>query len=106
MHLDSVRRRVAIAGPLDRAGAGAEPPALQPVAGLDRPFTLDLIVTAGIIDLCVDGRYTLVARRLGPAGGELRLGARGGTALVSQIAVCPLSPRRVAPQPSRHYTQI
>ena len=90
IRLDPVLRRVAITGPLDRAGAGAEPPALQPVAGLDRPFTLDLIVTAGIIDLCVDGRYTLVARRLGPAGRELRLSARGGTALVSQIEVCRL----------------
>ena len=90
VHLDPVQRRVAIAGPLDQAGAGAEPPALQPVASLDRPFALDLIVNAGIIDLCVDDRYTLVARRLGPAGRELRLSARGGAALVSQIEVRPI----------------
>ena len=93
VHFDPVREQVAIASPLDSVGAGAEPPALQPVAGLDRPFTLDLIVTAGIVDLCVDGRYTLVTRRLGPAGRGLRLSARGGTALVSAIEVCPLAER-------------
>ena len=91
VHLDPVRRRVAITGPLDRAGAGAEPLTLQPVSGLDCPFALDLIVTAGIVDLCVDGRYTLVARRLGPAVGELCLSARGGTALISQIEVCSIA---------------
>ena len=90
VHLDPAQRRVAITGPLDQAGAGAEPPALAPVAGLDRAFALELIVNAGIIDLCVDDRYTLVARRLGPAGSELRLSARGGAALVSQIEVRPI----------------
>ena len=57
------------------------------MAGLDRPYTIDLLVVGGIVDLCVDERYTVAARRAGPAGSELLLSAHGGAALVSEISV-------------------
>jgi hypothetical protein len=61
------------------------------VAGLDRPYTIDLLVVGGIVDLCVDSRYTVAARRAGPAGHELLLSADGGFALASEISVRPLT---------------
>ena len=35
---------------------------LYDVDGLDRPFTLEVIVQDDIVDVCVDGRRTLVCR--------------------------------------------
>ena len=90
-HVDRLRQRVGISGPLDRASSGGEPPALQPVAGLSRRYTLDLLVVGGILDLCVDNRSTVAARRAGPAGHELRLSAADGPVLVSEISVRPLT---------------
>lgn len=99
--VDPHRRRVAISGPLDGTSSGGEQPALQPVAGLDRPYTLDLVVINGIVDLCVDNRYTVAARRAGPAGPELRLSAAAGPALVAQISVLPLTGGLSVRQPVR-----
>ncbi|MDE0228500.1 MAG: hypothetical protein OXJ62_06565 [Spirochaetaceae bacterium] len=99
VHVDSHRQRVAICGPLDWASSDGGRAAMQPVAGLDRPYTLDLIVIGGIVDLCVDHRYTVVARRAGPAGPELRLSAAAGSVLVSEVSVRPLTG---APHTVRH----
>ena len=87
VEVDSRRQRAAIAGPLDWASSDRAQAELQPVAGLDRAYTLDLFVIGGIVDLCVDERYTVAARRAGPAGSELLLSAHGGAALVSEISV-------------------
>ncbi|MDE0447340.1 MAG: hypothetical protein OXH96_11765 [Spirochaetaceae bacterium] len=51
------------------------------------------MVVGGIVDLCVDERYTVAARRAGPAGSELLLSAHGGAALVSEISVRRLPAR-------------
>jgi hypothetical protein len=37
--------------------------AIENVERLDRPFTLDIIVTNDLIDTCIDGRRTMVTRR-------------------------------------------
>ena len=68
------------------------------MAGLACASTLDLIVIGGIVDLCVDERYTVAARRAASAGPELRFSASGGAALVTEISVCPLTdaPRTVS----------
>ena len=62
------------------------------------PGCTDLFVIGGIVDLCVDDRYTVAARRASTAGAELRLSAHGGPALVSEISVRPLTdvPRTVS----------
>ncbi len=91
--VNPLQRCVAISGPLEHTSSGGEQPGLQPVEGLDRPYTLDLFVIGGIVDLCVDNRYTVAARRVGVAGSELRFCAAGGPALVSGISVCPLGGR-------------
>ena len=91
--MNPLQRCVAISGPLERTSSGGEQPGLQPVEGLDRSYTLDLFVIGGIVDLCVDNRYTVAARRVGGAGSELRFCAAGGPALVSGISVCPLGGR-------------
>ena len=108
VHVDPLRQRVAISGPLDRSATGGEQPALQPVAGLARAYTLDLIVIGGIVDLCVDERYTVAARRAASAGPELRFSASGGAALVTEISVCPLTnvPRTVSTLSTRTWRSL
>ena len=91
VQIEPSSRRVSVTGPLDRFGDGAEHPVLEPVADLDRPFAVDLIVNRGIVDLCVDQRHTLVARRSGPAGRQLRFTVRTGAAVFCNPEIRPLA---------------
>lgn len=65
--------------------------AIEDVAGLDRPFLLEIVVKDDIVDVCIDRRRTMITRRdPEPLGAGLRLFAEGGEVAFSQIEVRPL----------------
>ena len=65
--------------------------AMPPVEGLDRPFTIDLIVKERILDLCLDNRRTFIARRSDLGGSRLFFFAKGGEVVFEGIEICPLA---------------
>jgi hypothetical protein len=67
--------------------------ALQDVAQLDRPFTLDVIVRDDIIDTCIDQRRTMITRRdPEPTGDRLFFFVRDGEVAFEDVVVRPLCP--------------
>jgi hypothetical protein len=59
------------------------------LTGLDRPFTLDLIVKDDLVDACIDGRRTILKRQ--PAQGDrLFLFANQGDVVFEDVSVRPL----------------
>jgi len=72
------------------------PPGGRPVAaidavdGLDAPFSLDLMLYGNIVDACIGGCRTIIARRDGSAGDRLVLFCESGTARFAEIRVRPL----------------
>jgi len=73
----------------------AEPPdpwmAIDGVTGLERPFTLDLIVKDDLVDACIDGSRTLITRnRAGLSGDELLFFVEDGDVTFGDLQVRPL----------------
>jgi beta-fructofuranosidase len=65
--------------------------AIADVEGLDRPFTLDIIVKDDLVDTCIDGRRTMITRRdPEPGGDRLFFFAREGQVTFESIKVRPL----------------
>jgi beta-fructofuranosidase len=64
--------------------------AMPPVGGLNQPFSIELIAKGRILDVCIDNRRTLVARRDGLGGRRLFFFAEGGEVEFEQIEICPL----------------
>ena len=91
IQFDGREQQVTMVGSLDLWSAGSENPVLGPITCLDRPFLLDLIVKNGVIDLCLDQQHTLIARRKGAVGSQLRLAVKDGSAIFSDITVRPLT---------------
>jgi hypothetical protein len=73
-------RRIEVAG---RGG-------IDGVDGLDRPFSLEVIALDGILDICVDGRRTLVNTVPVLDGRRLLLFAERGSATFEEIEARPL----------------
>ena len=66
--------------------------ALYDVDGLDRPFTLDVLVLNDLLDICVDGRRTLIVRMEERLEGDgLFFFAYCGEAVFETIEVRPLT---------------
>jgi hypothetical protein len=63
---------------------------LAPVAGLDRPFTLDVVLRDDVIDVCVDGRQCLINRLPALEGGRLFLFCENGAVVFDALSVRPL----------------
>ena len=64
---------------------------LAPVSGLDRPFTLDVVLRDDVIDVCVGGRQCLI-NRLPTLGGErLFLFCYNGAVVFDELSVYPLA---------------
>lgn len=63
---------------------------LSGVEGLDRPFTLDLILKDDILDLCVDNRRTLIMRVPDKEGGGVSLFCDSGEVRFDSLEVRPL----------------
>ncbi|NLC58285.1 MAG: hypothetical protein GX774_15740 [Armatimonadetes bacterium] len=59
--------------------------------GLDRPFTLDVVMKGDLIDLCLDGRRCLLARFPEVRGNRLFLFAENGAALFQDVRVAGLA---------------
>ncbi len=65
--------------------------ALYEVDGLDRPFSLDLVLYDDLLDLCVDGRRTLIIRHVAPGSTEpCRLFAHDGAVRFAEVIARPL----------------
>ena len=68
--------------------------AIEDVACLDGPFTLDIIVKDDLVDTCIDGCRTMITRRAPePGGNRLFFFVRGGEVTFDKIVVRPLSRR-------------
>jgi hypothetical protein len=80
LDFDPVKKTVSLAG-------GAS---LADVDGLDRPFDVDIILKDNLLDLCIDGRRTLVNAVPPLTGDRLILSAENGQAVVSEISAHPL----------------
>ncbi|HEY3281344.1 MAG TPA: glycoside hydrolase family 32 protein [Armatimonadota bacterium] len=65
-------------------------PSLSAVDGLDRKPTLDIILKDDILDLCVDGRRTLISRIPAARGEQIGLFSEGGALSASGIDLRPL----------------
>lgn len=64
--------------------------AITNVTGLDAPFTVDILITGGIVDICVDNRHCLCTRLP-----ELRMDTmvvfnENGDVTFEDIVICPL----------------
>jgi len=64
--------------------------ALNEIDGLDKSFTLDVIITGTIIDACIDNRQTLITRNYENIGDRLFFFAKNGEVTFEDIKVCPL----------------
>lgn len=64
--------------------------AIRAVSRLDRPFRLELIALDDIIDVCVDGRRTLVNRVAAPSGDYLYLYCQNGQVTFDGLDLRPL----------------
>ena len=99
LRIEPQRRRVQLGSPQE-AGLAPESTgpwwaghdhAIDDVAGLDRPFTLDIVVKDRIVDACIDGRRTIITRRHRElAGDNLFLFVKGGEVTFEAIDARPL----------------
>jgi hypothetical protein len=64
--------------------------AILEVEGLDRPFGLDVVLRDDILDVCIDGRRTLVARCPEQRGHRLFLFAHCASVVFRDVTVRPL----------------
>lgn len=64
---------------------------LAAVEGLDGPVTLEVICRGDIIDVCVNGRRTLISRCLQPPGDRLFLFCHNGAIVCEDVVVQPLT---------------
>lgn len=63
---------------------------IKAVAGLDKAIRIDLIMTDGIIDLCIDGRRCVVNRSPEQKGSLLWFFAKHGTVKFKSVKISPL----------------
>jgi len=61
--------------------------AIDSVDGLDGPFPVDLMLYGNIVDACIGGHRTIIARRDGSAGDRLVLFCESGTIRFTDIQV-------------------
>jgi hypothetical protein len=64
--------------------------AIDPVTGLDAPFTLEIILKDDLIDLCLNNRHCLINRLPEQQGDHLTLFCHTGSIIFENLTVCPL----------------
>jgi len=64
--------------------------ALSEIEGFDKSFTLDVIITGTIIEVCIDNRQTLITRNYENVGDRLFLSAKNSEVTFEDIKVYPL----------------
>ncbi len=91
LKFDSAGQRVAFTADDDDAGKTKETDcAIEHVDGLDRTFSLEVVVKDDIIDVCIDHRRTIITRYKG-AGEGLSFLVRYGTVTMDTVELRPLS---------------
>ena len=65
--------------------------AIYAVEGLDRPFSLEIVLYEDLIDVCVDGRRCIVNRCPDRQGDRLFLFAHAGSVTVTDLKIEPLA---------------
>ena len=88
--IEPARKRVGFSrmtGSSCKTGGG---PSIEAVRGLDKPFTVDIIVRHDIIDAEIAGKRSLVTRFWNPAADRLLFFAGGGAVTFRNIRVSPL----------------
>jgi hypothetical protein len=60
------------------------------VAGLDRPYQLDILAHGSIVDVCIDGRRCLLDRCPARQGDHLYFYAQNAALTLQQVSVRPL----------------
>jgi len=88
--LSRVEIRDAFAG----ANDNAEMQTLDDVSGLERPFTLEVVLKQDLIDVCVDDRRTMLCRTKELQGDRLFLFAQDGDVAFEEVEVRPLAAAR------------
>lgn len=78
--------------------AGQTPggPAIAGLRGLDQPVRLDIICRHDLVDVEVDGRYTLINRFWNPQGNRVGVWAEDGPLTVRDLVIRPLGPMQAA----------
>ena len=64
---------------------------ISDVTGLDTPFTVDLVMSHDIVDVCIAGRRTVIGRHWNPAGDRLLLFAEHCSVAFRELEVRPLA---------------
>lgn len=64
--------------------------AIDPVLGLDGPFTLEIVLKGDLIDTCVNGRNCLINRCPEQRGGGMTLYCHTGALVIEEVVVSPL----------------
>ena len=60
------------------------------VAGLDRPVAVEVIMSGDIVDVCIDGRRTIIGRHWNPAGDRLTWFANHATVTFAGVEAAPV----------------
>ena len=64
---------------------------ISDVTGLDTPFTVDLVMSHDLVDVCIAGRRTVIGRHWNPAGDRLLLFAEHCSVAFRELEVRPLA---------------
>lgn len=83
-------QRVSFSKMIGSSGKSGSGPAIEAVRGLDKPFTVDIIVRHDILDAEIAGSRSLVTRFWNPAADRLRFFTEGGTVAFDNIRISPL----------------
>jgi arylsulfatase A-like enzyme/sucrose-6-phosphate hydrolase SacC (GH32 family) len=75
----------------DSSGAVRSGPAIESVEGMNRPFTVDIIVRHDILDAEIGGFRAVTTRFWNPRANRIRLFAEAGTVTFRNIRVQPLT---------------
>lgn len=88
--LEPQRQRVRFTKMTDSSGGGGAGPGIEAVAGLNRPFKIDLIARHDILDAEVAEFRSVTTRFWNPDGDRIRLSAENGAVTFRNIVIRPL----------------
>ena len=85
------RRKVGFHNPDGGPVAEEETSSIYDMSGLERPFQFELVAKDDIVDVCVDNRRTLLARRPADTGNQLFLFSQDSQVSFENVEIRPLS---------------
>ena len=91
LRFEPSRQRVQFSAPHEGRMGADSGYAMEHIEGLDRPFTLDIVVKDDIVDVCIDNRRTIITRYWNPRGDRLFLFAQDADVAFDSVEVRPLS---------------